>query len=173
VAHIPIIAVVGFSGTGKTTLMEKLISELTERGLRVGTVKHHPHTIEMDQPGKDSWRHKRAGSRVAIISSPTRIGMVMEVDHDYRLDELSYFFSHVDIVLAEGYKRDNTPKIEVFRPEIHPNPICTGDEHLVALVSDVRVDLVVPRFSLGDIKGLADFLTNRFGLVPARDEQKG
>ena len=106
---IPIISVVGFSGTGKTSLLEKLIAELTQRGFRVGTVKHHPHTFEMDQPGKDSWRHKRAGSRIALISSPSQIGMVMAVDHDYNLDELSYFFSHVDIVLAEGYKRGDNP----------------------------------------------------------------
>ena len=171
-ADIPIIAVVGFSGTGKTTLMEKLIAELTQRGFRVGTVKHHPHTFEMDQPGKDSWRHKRAGSRVAVMSSPRQIGMVMDVDHDYLFDELSYFFSHVDIALAEGYKRSDTPKIEVFRSEIHPNPVCMGDEHLVALVSDVHVDLGVPRFLFGDIRGLADFLTTHFGLVKTRDEQK-
>lgn len=171
-ADIPIISVVGFSGTGKTTLMEKLIAELTQRGFRVGTVKHHPHTFEMDQPGKDSWRHKRAGSRIAVISSPSQIGMVMAVDHDYSLDELSYFFSQVDIVLAEGYKRGDKPKIEVFRPEIHPNPVCMGDEHLVALVSDVHLDLGVPRFSLGDARGLSDFLTTNFGLVPTRDEHK-
>ena len=161
---IPIIAVVGFSGTGKTTLMEKLIAELTQRGFRVGTVKHHPHTFKMDQPGKDSWRHKRAGSRVAVVSSPCQIGMVMDVDHDHPLDELARFFSGVDIILTEGYKRENKPKIEVYRPEVHNEPLCRNDGNLIALVTDANVDLGVPRFSTGDAKGIVGFLIRHFEL---------
>jgi molybdopterin-guanine dinucleotide biosynthesis protein B len=117
------VSIVGKSGSGKTTLLEKLIPELRGMGLKVGTIKHDVHGFEIDHPGKDSWRHKQAGSRITIISSPQRIGMVMDVDHDHTLDELASFFSGVDIVLTEGYKRENKPKIEIFRREAHTEPV--------------------------------------------------
>ena len=154
----PIISIVGLSGTGKTNLLERLIPEFTRRGFRVGTVKHHRHRFEMDQPGKDSWRHKHAGAAVAIISSPYRIGMIKDVDHDHRPEELAPFFCGVDIILTEGYKQDHNPKIEVFRPKADDGePILRDDVHLVALVSDAKVDLDVPKFSTDDIEALADF----------------
>ena len=99
----PIVCIVGSSGAGKTTLLEKLIPELTCRGIKVGTVKHDVHGFEIDKPGKDSYRHKQAGAVVTIISSPKRIGMVMDTDHDLDLGELLPFYSGVDIVLTEGY----------------------------------------------------------------------
>ena len=97
----PIVSFVGRSGAGKTTLIERLIPELRAMGVGVGTVKHDVHGFEIDYPGKDSWRHKQAGSSVTLISSPHRIGMVMDVDHDYTLDDLAPFFSGVDIILAK------------------------------------------------------------------------
>ena len=160
-----VISVVGSSGVGKTTLIEKLIPELTRRGVRVGTIKHHMHEFEMDRPGKDSWRHRRAGARVSVISSPAQIGITMDVDHDHSPGELLPFFTGVDLVLAEGYKRGDTPKIEVFRPGVHKEPLCKNDARLVALVCDVDVSAGVPRFSPEDIRGLADFLVSRFNLI--------
>jgi molybdopterin-guanine dinucleotide biosynthesis protein B len=157
----PIIAVVGRSGAGKTTLLEKLIPELKQRGLRIGTVKHDVHGFEMDKPGKDTWRHKEAGALTTLISSPFQIGMVRDVDHDHALDELAPLFKDVDLILAEGYKRSKKPKIEIFRPEVHQEPLCRGDDHLIALVSDMVLDLGVPRFSLDDTPGLAEFLSRR------------
>jgi len=162
--NTPIVCVVGWSGSGKTTLMERLIIELRGLGLRVGTVKHHKGPFEMDSPGKDSWRHKQAGSVTALISSPSGIGMIKDVDHDYRPEELALFFSGVDVILCEGYKRETKPKIEIFRPEVHERPFCLEDKNLTALVSDAELDLGVPRFALADIKGLADFLLKRFRL---------
>ncbi len=162
-----IISVVGSSGAGKTTLLEKLIPELIRRGLRVGTIKHDVHGFEMDRPGKDSWRHKQAGAAISIISSPYQIGMVMDVDHDNHLDELSPLLSGVDIILTEGYKGQEKTKLEVFRPEAHSEPLCKDDAHLIALISDAPVDLGVPRFSPDDREGLADFLISHFNLVPA------
>ncbi len=159
----PIIAVVGRSGAGKTTLLEKLIRELKQRGLRIGTVKHDVHGFEMDKPGKDTWRHKEAGALTTLISSPYQIGMVRDVDHDHDLDELVPLFKDVDLILAEGYKRSKKPKIEIYRPEVHQEPLCREDDHLIALVSDMALDLGVPRFSLGDTRGLAEFLTRRLG----------
>jgi molybdopterin-guanine dinucleotide biosynthesis protein B len=160
----PIVCIVGWSGSGKTTLMERLILELRGLGLRVGTIKHHKGPFEMDSPGKDSWRHKQAGSVTALISSPSGIGMVKDVDHDYRPEELALFFSGVDVILCEGYKRETKPKIEIFRPEVHERPFCLEDKNLTALVSDAELDLGVPRFALADIKGLAKFLLKRFRL---------
>jgi molybdopterin-guanine dinucleotide biosynthesis protein B len=164
----PMICVVGRSGSGKTTLMEKLINEMKGRGIKVGTIKHHKGPFSMDSPGKDSWRHKQAGSVTALISSPSGIGMVADVDHDHSLDELVLYFSGVDVILCEGYKRAKKPKIEVFRPEVHERPFCLEDRYLKALVSDVDLDLGVPRFPLSDIKGLAEFLCNHFGLARAK-----
>jgi len=158
----PTICVVGSSGAGKTTLLERLIPELTARGIRVGTVKHDVHGFEIDRPGKDSYRHKQAGATVSIISSPKRIGMVMDTDHDWGLDELMGFYSGVDIVLTEGYKRQNYPKIEVFRSAVHPKPLCLGDERLIAMVSEDPVDTHVPRFLPHEVKELADFLLEQF-----------
>jgi len=163
----PIISIVGRSDSGKTTLIEKLIPELTRRGIRVGTIKHHLHDFDMDKPGKDSWRHKKAGAAVTIISTPSRIGMSMDVDHDHKPQELAPLFAGVDIILTEGYKRGDNAKLEVFRPEVHEKPLLQGDVHLMALISDAPVDIGVPRFLKDDIEGLADFLINRFNLVQA------
>ena len=161
----PIICIVGRSGSGKTTLMEKLINELRGLGIKVGTIKHHKGPFSMDSPGKDSWRHKQAGSVTALISSPSGIGMVADVDHDHSLDELVLYFPGVDVILCEGYKRAKKPKIEVFRPEVHERPFCLEDRYLKALVSDADLDLGVPRFPLSDIKGLTEFLCHHFGLA--------
>lgn len=163
--HPPIISVVGFSGAGKTTLMEKLIGELTHRGYRVGSIKHDVHGFEMDKPGKDSWRHKQAGACTTLISSPYQIGMVMDVDHDHHPDELKKFFTNVNVILTEGYKQQRRPKVEIFRSEIHDEPLCNNDDNIVAIMSDIPVNMKVPRFSLDDIRGLVDFLVNQFDLA--------
>ena len=163
--HPPIISVVGYSGAGKTTLMEKLISELTHRSYRVGSIKHDVHGFEMDKPGKDSWRHKQAGACTTLISSPYQIGMVMDVDHDHHPDELKKFFTNVNVILTEGYKQQRRPKVEIFRSEIHDEPLCNNDDNIVAIMSDIPVNIKVPRFSLDDIRGLVDFLVNQFDLA--------
>ena len=160
----PIVAIVGNSGSGKTTIIERLVPELKSMGLRVGTIKHHLHNFDIDYPGKDSWRHKQAGSERTMISSPHRIGMVMDVDHDYTLDELAPFLSGMDIILAEGYKKENKPKVEIFRAEIHKQPLCLDDGNLIALMTEADLDLSVPRFLPSDIRGLARFLVTHFKL---------
>ncbi len=160
----PVVCVVGTSGAGKTTLLEKLIPVLTRRGVRVGTLKHDVHGFEIDEPGKDSYRHKHAGATISIISSPRQVAMVMDTDHDLGVGELLPFYSRVDIVLAEGYKRENYPKIEVFRRAVHPAPLCLGDKNLIAVVTDDAdaLHFSVPRFMSDEIEGLAEFLLEKF-----------
>ncbi len=158
------VSIVGFSGAGKTTLLEKLIHEISKRGYRVGTIKHDVHGFEMDTPGKDTWRHKQAGAATTLISSPHQIGMVMDVDYDHSPDELKRFFQDMDIVFTEGYKQGDKPKVEVFRKGFQKEPLCTHDDHLIALVSDARMDLGAPCFPLNDVTQLADFLIRRFAL---------
>ena len=162
----PLVSITGRPDSGKTTIIVKLIHEFNKRGFRVGTIKHHRHGFEMDCPGKDSWRHKQAGSAVTIISSPERIGMVKDVHHDYSLDELIPFFTDVDIILAEGYKHGNKPKIEIFRAEVHKRPISEKDGHLIALVTDSDFEIVaVPRFATNALEDITDFLITYFELI--------
>lgn len=164
----PVVSVVGNSGAGKTTFLEKVIREMIHRSLKVGTIKHDVHgRFEMDKPGKDSWRHKHAGASTTVISSPHRIGMVMDVEYDHSLDELVSFFNGMDIILTEGYKKDHKPKLEIFRPEITKEPLCKNDENLLAFISDAPIGFGVPVFSTEDIKGVADFLIAHFNLIPS------
>jgi molybdopterin-guanine dinucleotide biosynthesis protein B len=159
----PIVSIVGNSDAGKTTLLEKLIAELTARGYRVGTVKHDVHGFDIDHEGKDSWRHKQAGAHTVVISSPMKVAVVKDAETEETLDGLeSKYFQDVDLILTEGYKGENKPKIEIFRSQMHEKPLFGGDERLVALVSDTSLDLGVPLFDLDDMRGLADFVEERF-----------
>jgi len=159
----PIVSIVGKSDAGKTTLLERLVPELRARGYRIGTIKHNVHGFDIDHKGKDSWRYKQAGAHTVAISSPTKVALVKDVETEETIDRLaSKYFQDVDIILTEGYKKEDRPKIEVFRSQVHETPLFKGDEHLVALVSDTSLDLGVPRFELHDIKGLAGFVEQRF-----------
>ena len=159
--HPPVLCIVGFSGSGKTTLTVGLVAALRCRGMRVGTIKHDVHGFEMDQPGKDSWRHKQAGAETTIITSPFQIGMVMDVDHDHHPLEILPLMRGMDIVLVEGFKRANLPKIEVFRPENQKPPVCQEDPYLMAVVSSSLLNWDVPRYSPDDIEGLCTFILLR------------
>jgi molybdopterin-guanine dinucleotide biosynthesis protein B len=167
------VAFVGHSGSGKTTFVEKLIARLTDQGVRVAVIKHDVHGFEMDKPGKDTWRHKQAGAVATLISSPDKIGLVMDSDHDHSPQELLPLLHFADLVITEGYKRSQLPKIEVFRPEATGDeaPLRLNDPNLLALVSNHERPLGekatdLPIFSPQDVDGVAAFITARFLTPP-------
>jgi molybdopterin-guanine dinucleotide biosynthesis protein B len=130
----------------------------------VATIKHDAHSFEIDHEGKDSWRHKQAGAAVTIISSPTKLAMVADTDHDMSLSEIrERYMRDVDIVITEGYKREEHPKVEVHRKEHHTELLCTNDDNLIAIAGNpVGPAPDVPVFALDDVAGLCDFLEERF-----------
>jgi molybdopterin-guanine dinucleotide biosynthesis protein B len=161
-ASPPVVPIVGYSGAGKTTVLVRVIEELTRRGYRVGTIKHHRHEVELDIPGKDTWRYKQSGAAATLIYSAHRIGLVRDVDGEPSIEALIELMPPVDLVLMEGYKRIQRPKLEVFRSEVSEKPACLDDAHLVAIISDTPLDMAIPRFSPGDIQGVTDFITAYF-----------
>jgi molybdopterin-guanine dinucleotide biosynthesis protein B len=160
---IPVVSVVGKSNSGKTTLLEKLIKELTRRGRRVVTIKHDAHSFDIDHEGKDTWRHFQAGAYATLISSPAKFAMVHRVEEELDLDQLvAQLGGDADIVITEGYKRAAKPKIEVVRRARSTEPVCDVSE-LIALATDVdTLDLGVPRFDINDFEGLCDLIEATF-----------
>jgi molybdopterin-guanine dinucleotide biosynthesis protein B len=160
---IPIISVVGKSDSGKTTFIEKLVPELTERGYRIATVKHDVHGFEVDREGKDSWRHKQAGAHTVVISSAKKAALIRDVEKDLTLGEIrEKLIQDVDLILSEGYKRDVQPKIEIFRKEKHKELLCRKKDNLIAIASNRKFRVGVPCFSLDDVRGVADFVEKKY-----------
>jgi molybdopterin-guanine dinucleotide biosynthesis protein B len=158
----PIISVVGKSGVGKTVFLEKLIAELKGRGFRIGTIKHDVHGFEIDQPGKDSWRHAQAGSDTVVLSSPDRVAVIKRLEEEMGLDEIAQsYLGDVDLVLTEGYKSGPKVKIEVSRRE-RSRRLVSAPEDLMAVVADHSFEVPVPQFGLDDVAGVADLLVDRF-----------
>jgi molybdopterin-guanine dinucleotide biosynthesis protein B len=162
---VPIVLFVSKKNCGKTTLLEKLIPELKRRGYRVGTIKHDTHGFTIDHEGKDTWRHKQAGAQTVVISSPWKISLIKDVDAEMSVDQIvEQFFADMDIVLTEGYKKVEKPQIEIFRSTVHSAPIHVrgAEKTLVAVLSDVALDLDVPQFDINDVEAVADFIETRF-----------
>jgi molybdopterin-guanine dinucleotide biosynthesis protein B len=157
----PIVAIIGKSETGKTTLIQKLIQELKSRGYRVATIKHTHHDVAFDQPDKDSWRHIQAGSEATIISAPDQIVLIKPVPQALTIDQMACHLGEAyDIILAEGFKESNVPKIEVHRKEIGP-PL-SAIRKRIAIVTDVPLTIKTRQFSTDDVRGLANLLEKGF-----------
>jgi len=157
----PIVSIVGKSESGKTTLIEALVSELKLRGYQVATVKHVLSELAFDKPGKDSWRHIQAGSQATAIISPNQIVVLKPIRQEPGLNDVVHFLGNdYDIIIAEGFKQSSAPKIEVHRKEAGAPLI--GITNLIAIATDEPLETKVRQFSLRDIKGLADLLENRF-----------
>ena len=157
----PLVAIVGNSDTGKTTLIEKLIPDLKQRGYTVGTVKHTHHGFKMDEKGKDTWRHQVAGADTVVAVSPRRIAVVKTSSEDTLEAALPYLDDR-DIVLAEGFKGGNCPKIEIYRKDAGGQPVCLEDPRLIALVTDAEMELEIPVFGLDEVEVIADFIESSF-----------
>ena len=164
-----IISIVGRSKSGKTTLIEKLVRELKSRGYRVATIKHAPRGTTLDQPDKDSWRHIQAGSEATAVASQDRILLIKSVAPEFiTLDEIAHLFGEeYDIILAEGFKQDKAPKIEVHRKE--SGLLLSNIKKLIAVATDESLETETRQFPLNDIKCLADFLEK--GFIKAQRER--
>jgi molybdopterin-guanine dinucleotide biosynthesis adapter protein len=157
----PIIAFVGHSESGKTTLIEKLIPELKSRGYRVATVKHAPHENSADEPGKDSWRHIKAGSEATILNTRDTLMMIKPVSPETGLEDVAALFGEdPDIILADGFKGSPVPKIEIHRKDT--GPLLENLENLVAVVTDEPLNTEAKQFSHDDVRGITVFLEETF-----------
>jgi len=161
----PVVAFVGRSGVGKTTLLVKVIAELHNRGFRVGSIKHSHHitAAAMDAEGKDSWRHKQAGAKRTLLVGKERLQLISDSPGSLSPAELANrYMAGMQLVVAEGYKESPGDKIEVVRADRASLPLLRPGDGLIALASDIPVDMGVPRFELDDPVPIVDFLIGRY-----------
>jgi len=164
VKTVPIVSIVGKSQSGKTVLMEQLIVEFKRRGYKVVTLKHSRGGMEIDHPGKDSWRYAQAGSDAVLISSPDKLAFIKRLDHDLDIEELLPIIGpEFDLVLVEGFKKSKIPKIEVHKKELGDDLLCSPEE-LSAIVTDGSLDTDIPQLPWGDTVTVADFIEENFVL---------
>jgi molybdopterin-guanine dinucleotide biosynthesis protein B len=158
--------VTGWKNAGKTGLMERLVTEITGRGITVSTIKHAHHTFDVDHPGKDSYRHRSAGASEVLLASRTRVALMQELRGapEPPLCDLVKRLNPVDLILIEGYKRDSHPKIEAHRAETGNPLIAPNDPNIHAVASDVPLALDRPVFDLNDTAAIADFILSEVGL---------
>ena len=163
-----VFGVTGWKNSGKTTLVEALVSELSRRGWTVATVKHAHHDFDIDKEGTDSFRHRKAGAREVAIVSDRRWALMHELrdEAEPRLEDVLAHLSPADIVLVEGYKRDTHKKIEIRRLEARSRePLAPGDPNIVAIASDHAIGgETLPIFDIDDIAGMADLIEGVVGL---------
>jgi molybdopterin-guanine dinucleotide biosynthesis protein B len=171
-----IFGLAGWSGSGKTTLMVKLLPELVSRGYRVSTVKHAHHAFDVDKPGKDSYEHRQAGATEVMVSSANRWALMHEQrgDPEPSAGELIACMSPVDLIIIEGFKKEEHAKLEVFRPSVGKPPLHGEDPQIVAVASDAFLEgLSLPRLDLNDIPAIADFILAHCGLALQKAQEEG
>ena len=170
-----IFGIIGWSGSGKTELMVKLLPELKRRGFTVSTMKHTHHDVDMDKPGKDSYRHREAGAEEVMVASGRRWALLHELrdEPEPDMDFLIGQMTPVDILLIEGFKRNTHAKMEVFRPALGKSLISAEDDTVVAVASDEAiVGLGMPRIDLDNVIAVADFIVAHTGAVPSGYRQQ-
>jgi molybdopterin-guanine dinucleotide biosynthesis protein B len=163
-----VIGVAGFKNAGKTTLVEKLVRELTRRGYRVSTVKHAHHSFDIDHEGRDSFRHRKAGASEVAVVSRHRWAIIHESRDDAEppLSEILSKLAPCDLVIIEGYKRDGHDKIEVRNLELSHPELAGSDPTVVAIAANGRITAApVPVFDRDDVSALADFVEKHKGLA--------
>ena len=156
----------GYSGSGKTTLIEQLIPIFTARGVSVSLIKHAHHTFDIDQPGKDSYRHRKAGATEVLVTSSRRWALVHELRDapEPTLGEQVQRMSACDLLLVEGYKRERIPKLEVYRKAVGEPLLYPNDADVVAIATDTRLDTRLPQLDLNAPHDIADFVLMHVGL---------
>ncbi len=163
VAH-KVFGFAGWSGSGKTTLVEKVIASLAAQGLRISLIKHAHHSFDVDQPGKDSYRHRMAGASEVLVSSGTRYALMHELrgSPELTFEQSVARLSECDLVLVEGFKRAPIPKLEIWRAELAKPMLFPNDAHIIAIATNDSLGDAVNapsvRFSLDDIVGIATFV---------------
>lgn len=161
---IPIISIVGKTNSGKTTVIEKIIPELKNRGYKVGAIKHCEHNFEIDHQGKDSYRIREAGADTVVLVSKENIAMIKNSGVEpsgSSIDKLvQWLFPDVDIIITEGYKTQNKLKIEVNRKEVGEELLCSPEE-LLAIVSDQKFDIGVKCFGFDEVSAIVDLVVEK------------
>lgn len=155
-----VFGITGWKNTGKTGLVERLVTDIVNRGITVSTLKHAHHSFDIDHPGKDSFRHRVAGASEVLLSSGKRWALMAELrgETEPELPELLSKLSPVDLVLIEGWKTEGHPKIECYRSETPQDLIAPGDPSIIAVASDAAVKVEVPQFDLNDTTCIANFI---------------
>ena len=159
-----VLGIAGWSGSGKTLLITRLIPLLAARGLRVATLKHAHHSFDVDVPGKDSYEHRKAGACEVLVSSARRWVQMHELGEaaEATLPELLRRLSPCDLALVEGYKSEPHPKLEVFRKAMGKSPLYPGDPYIVAIASDHELpEASIPSVDLNDVPAVAQLVCER------------
>ncbi|MBX3235375.1 MAG: molybdopterin-guanine dinucleotide biosynthesis protein B [Nitrospiraceae bacterium] len=159
---VPILCFVGRSNSGKTTLIERVIPELVRSGYKVATVKHAGHGFDLDTEGKDSWRHKQAGASSVVIISKSSLAMFADVSDQMKVEDVreQYLDSSYDLIIAEGWRSEDYPKIVVIRDQIGEAPV--SEDGLLALVSNKPIETKVPLLDPDDVSGVAALIMRHF-----------
>ena len=155
-----VIGITGFKNSGKTTLVERLVSEFTARGLSVSTIKHAHHTFDIDHKGRDSFRHRKAGAREVAVISRNQWAIIRDMidEPEPPLEEIIQRMHPCDLIVVEGYKRDRHPKIEARNTELDHPPLAGEDDTVIAIAASGPLDdAPVPVFDRNDIAAIADF----------------
>lgn len=161
---IPVISIMGWSGSGKTTLIERMLLIFRDRGMRVAVLKHDSHGFDMDREGKDTWRFSQAGAAVVAIASPRSAAFIE--NRELSIEDMISRVRDADLIITEGYKSAQLPKIEVSRMETG-KPLYEKPENLLAIVTDIEEDYGIPRFLPDDAEGVAKFITDLFSISGA------
>ena len=156
----------GYSGSGKTTLIEQLIPYFTARGLRLALIKHAHHDFDIDQPGKDSFRHRKAGAGEVLITSDQRWALMHELRGVPEPDLATHLarLSPCDLVLVEGYKHAAIPKLEIHRAGNGKPLLFSQDPHIIAIATDTRIATTLPTFDLNAVEAIGQFILSQLGL---------
>jgi len=166
---IPLLAFSAYSGSGKTTLLEKVIPELRKLGLRIAMIKHTHHKVDIDQPGKDSYRMREAGANPVMIASKKRWALLFENDNEHdphdepQLSELVKQLNPAmfDLILVEGFKHESIPKIEIIRRGVEKPPLYPKDSTFIAIASDLfEIETELPVLNLNNPSAIADFISD-------------